>query len=95
MVLNERVELAEQKAIVGVDFARVVKVDNHIHASCCMTQSHLFEFIKTKLKSSRDLVVIKNYKNTNSGATLGQIFQDLGLKEDELNLDQLGMRAVG
>lgn len=94
MLLNERAEIDEQKKIPGVDFSRVHKVDNHIHASGSMTQTHLLEFIKQKLDNSGGQVVIRNYKNTNQPATLDRVFQDLGLKRDEINLDLLGIRAV-
>lgn len=94
MLMNERAELEEQKRIAGVDFSRVHKVDNHIHAACSMTQSHLLEFIKRKLDESGSLIVVKNYNKTNRPATLAQVFDDLGLKRDEINLDSLGIRAT-
>lgn len=37
-----------------------VQVDTHIHASSCMNQKHLLRFIKKKIKSSPDEVVIKS-----------------------------------
>ena len=94
MLLNERAELEEQKSIRSVDISKVHKVDNHIHASCSMTQTHLIDFIKRKLDQSGDMVVVKNYRDSNQPATLKTIFQDLDLKCDELNLDQMGIRAV-
>ena len=94
-LLNERVELEEQKGIGGVDFSRVHKVDTHIHASCSMTQKHLLDFIKRKWDTAADLVVVRNYQASGQPATLGQLFADLGLKRDLINLDQLGIRAVG
>jgi AMP deaminase len=94
MLLNERAELEEQKSIRSVDISKVHKVDNHIHSSCSMTQTHLIDFIKRKLDQSGDMVVVKNYRNSNQPATLKTIFQDLDLKRDELNLDQMGIRAV-
>lgn len=94
MLLNERAELEEQKSIRSIDVHTVHKVDTHIHASCSMTQTHLLDFIRRKLDHCGDMVVVRNYLNSNQPATLKKIFHDLDLKRDELNLDQLGIKAV-
>lgn len=95
LLLNERVELEQQKRIESVDFTTVHKVDTHIHAAGCMTQQHLIDFIRKKLSTEGDFIVCSNYKPLNRAASLVDIFTDLGLNIDKMDLDSLGMRAVG
>ena len=95
-MLNEYKEITQQKTVPHRDFYNVRKVDTHIHASCSMTQSHLLDFIARKLASSPDLVVVKNYKGTGRPITLAGLFDALGLRhrDIQLDLDSLGIRAA-
>ena len=40
-LLNENLEVKEQKELPHRDFYNCRKVDNHIHAAACMNQKHL------------------------------------------------------
>ncbi len=44
----EKAELEEEKFTKHRDFYNVIKVDTHIHASACMPQLKLLEFIRNK-----------------------------------------------
>jgi AMP deaminase len=41
------------------DFYNVRKVDTHVHHSACMNQKHLLRFIKSKMKRSPDVRLIR------------------------------------
>ena len=45
-LLNENLEIREQKELPHRDFYNCRKVDNHIHAAAMMNQKHLLRFIK-------------------------------------------------
>ena len=47
-LLNENLEVKEQKELPHRDFYNCRKVDNHIHAAACMNQKHLLRFIKSR-----------------------------------------------
>ena len=57
-LLNDADEASEQKRVPHRDFYNVRKVDTHVHLSSCMNQKHLLRFIKSKLNTSGDEVVI-------------------------------------
>lgn len=90
MMLNEVNELRAQKAVPHRDFYNVRKVDTHIHAASSMNQKHLLRFIKKKIKSCPDEVVI-----TRNGKlhTLAEVFETLNLKAYDLNVDNLDVHA--
>ena len=48
IINDEKAELEEQKFTQYRDFYNVLKVDTHIHASACMPQLQLLEFIRSK-----------------------------------------------
>ncbi len=91
-MLNEFKEISQQKAISHRDFYNVRKVDTHIHASSCMNQKHLLRFIKKKLKTCGDMVVLKN--KIKGDLTLNQVFKELNLTPFDLSVDKLAMHAV-
>lgn len=59
VLLNEIRELHEQKSVPHRDFYNIRKVDTHIHASSSMNHKHLLRFIKKKMKTEADVVVIE------------------------------------
>ena len=91
-MLNEFKEISQQKAISHRDFYNVRKVDTHIHASSCMNQKHLLRFIKKKLKTCGDMIVLNHPQKGNM--TLNQVFEELNLTPFDLNVDKLAMHAV-
>ena len=90
-MLNEFKEISQQKAISHRDFYNVRKVDTHIHASSCMNQKHLLRFIKKKLKTCGDMIVLNHPQKGNM--TLNQVFEELNLTPFDLNVDKLAMHA--
>jgi AMP deaminase len=91
VMLNELKELTQQKTVPHRDFYNVRKVDTHLHASSCMNQKHLLRFIKKKLKTDGDMVVV-NHK-IKGKLTLEQVFDELKLTPYDLSVDKLEMHA--
>ncbi|KAF4713932.1 hypothetical protein FOZ63_029046, partial [Perkinsus olseni] len=73
-------------AIPHRDFYNVRKVDTHIHHSAAMNAKHLLRFIKRKVANHPDDEVLP-------GETLGQVFDQLGVKPYDLSLDKLNVLA--
>lgn len=89
-LLNSYDELAKSKRIPHRDFYNVRKVDTHVHHSACMTQKHLLRFIKKKMKTCPDEVVIFR---DGKELTLNQVFESLNLTAYDLSIDTLDMHA--
>jgi AMP deaminase len=92
-MLNELKELALQKVVPHRDFYNVRKVDTHVHASSCMNQKHLLRFIKKKMKTSSDMIVIND--KIKGPQTLKDVFDELNLTPFDLSIDKLDMHAHG
>lgn len=54
-----------------------LQVDTHVHSSSCMNQKHLLRFIKKKIKSCPDEVVIDNKTNRLTLAQVTSILSSL------------------
>jgi AMP deaminase len=91
-MLNEFKEISQQKLVPHRDFYNVRKVDTHIHAASCMNQKHLLRFIKKKIKTNGDTIVINHQKK--GPMTLNQVFDELKLTPFDLSVDKLAMHAV-
>ncbi|GAB5371388.1 hypothetical protein AAMO2058_001575600 [Amorphochlora amoebiformis] len=90
LLLNDHLELLQQKDVSHRDFYNVRKIDNHVHHSACMNQKHLLRFIKSTVKKHPcDIVSKKDGKER----TLAQLFDDLKLTPYDLSIDTLNMRA--
>lgn len=90
LLLRETQELVEQKAVPHRDFYNVRKTDTHVHHSSSMNAKHLLRFIKSKLKScSEDVVIFRDGKYL----TLRQVFESLRLTAYDLSIDTLDMHA--
>eukprot|EP00808_Paulinella_micropora_P019542 g9322.t1 len=89
-LLNHELEQDEQKKVPHRDFYNVRKVDNHIHHSAIMTQKHLLRFIKHKMRTAPDDVVMK--KN-GEDVTLKKLFEVMGLVVHDLSIDLLDVNA--
>uniref|UniRef100_A0A0N5B894 AMP deaminase n=1 Tax=Strongyloides papillosus TaxID=174720 RepID=A0A0N5B894_STREA len=90
VLLNELRELHEQKSVPHRDFYNIRKVDTHIHASSSMNQKHLLRFIKKKIKTEKDVVVlVKNGKHV----TMDEVFKNLGITPYDLSVDMLDVHA--
>jgi AMP deaminase len=65
------------------DFDTVTKVDTHIHLAAAMTEKHLTEFIKTKLREFPDEIV---QIGKSGKETLKEVFQREGLDNHGIEL---------
>jgi len=91
-MLNEYKEITQQKTVPHRDFYNVRKVDTHIHAASCMNQKHLLRFIKKKMKTNGDTIVLNHAKK--GPMTLSQVFEELNLTTYDLSVDKLAVHAV-
>jgi AMP deaminase len=89
-LLNESRELVDSKRVPHRDFYNVRKVDTHVHLSSAMNQKHLLRFIKKKMKSFPNDVVIKR---DGKEMTLAQVFRSLKLSAYDLSINTLDMHA--
>jgi len=85
--LNSAVEREEQSNLLGTDFYRTMKIDNHIHAAASPTAKTFVEFVRRKLETEGDTVVFED------GRTLQQVFHDAGLDTDHLTIDAFNVLA--
>uniref|UniRef100_A0AC34QH07 AMP deaminase n=1 Tax=Panagrolaimus sp. JU765 TaxID=591449 RepID=A0AC34QH07_9BILA len=90
VLMNELRELHEQKSVPHRDFYNIRKVDNHIHAASSMNQKHLLRFIKKKIKTDGDQVVlVENGQNV----TMRELFDKIGIDAYDLSVDMLDVHA--
>jgi len=85
--INGTIEREEQSNLLGTDFYRTMKVDNHIHAAAAPSAKQFVEFVRRKLETEGDTVV------TQDGKTLEQVFKDAGLDKDHLTIDAFNVLA--
>ncbi len=90
VLLNGEKESENQKTVPHRDFYNVRKVDTHVHHSAAMNQKHMLRFIKHKLKTRPDEVVIFR---DDKYLTLGEVFKSLHLTAYDLSIDTLDMHA--
>jgi AMP deaminase len=86
--INAVVEAREQSNLLGTDFYRVMKIDNHIHAAAAMSAQQFVKFVQRKLETESDTVV-----NAATGQTLGAVFSAAGLHTDHLTIDAFNVLA--
>jgi hypothetical protein len=87
VTMNASVEMQEQSNLLGTDFYRTFKVDNHIHAAAAPSAKQFVDFVRTKLDTEGDTVV------SSDGQTLNQVFYDAGLDKDHLTIDAFAVLA--
>ncbi|KAJ2571544.1 AMP deaminase [Coemansia sp. RSA 1813] len=87
---NEHKELLQSRVVPHRDLYNVRKVDGHVHLASAMNEKHLLRFIKHKLKSEPDRVVIVRDGKT---LTLHQVFESLNLTAYDLSIDTLDVHA--
>ena len=56
--MNTQVETEEQSNLLGTDFYRTMKIDNHIHAAAANSAKQFVDFVRNKLKTEGDTVVL-------------------------------------
>ena len=85
--LNHTIEQEEQNSLLGTDFYRTLKIDNHIHAAAAMSSKQFVEYVRRKLESEGDTVV------NEKGQTLEEAFKEAGLDKDHLTIDAFNVLA--
>lgn len=96
--MNSSVETEEQSNLLGTDFYRTMKVDNHIHAAAAPSAKQFVNFVKQKLENEADAVVHKK-KETVDGVeketdvTLSDVYEEHGLDMDHLTIDAFNVLA--
>jgi hypothetical protein len=84
---NGAVESLAQSNLLGTDFYRTMKVDNHIHLAAAPSAKQFVSFVREKLRTEGDTVVLKE------GITLRQVFQDAGINTEHLTIDAFNVLA--
>ncbi|CAI5440793.1 unnamed protein product [Caenorhabditis angaria] len=90
VLLNELRELHEQKGVSHRDFYNIRKVDTHIHAASSMNQKHMLRFIKKKIKTEADVVVLEK---DGQKVTMKEVFKKMGIDAYDLSVDMLDVHA--
>ena len=85
--MNGPAEAAEQSNLLGTDFYRTFKIDNHIHAAAAPTARQFVNFVTKKLETESDTVVSPD------GKTLQEVFQAAGIDKDHLTIDAFNVLA--
>uniref|UniRef100_A0A1I7XC82 AMP deaminase n=1 Tax=Heterorhabditis bacteriophora TaxID=37862 RepID=A0A1I7XC82_HETBA len=69
---------------------KVFYVDTHIHAASSMNQKHLLRFIKKKIKTEANSVVLEKDKQL---VTMIEVFKKMGIDAYDLSVDMLDVHA--
>lgn len=85
--LNSTIEMEEQSNLLGNDFYRTMKIDNHIHAAAAPSAKQFVQFVGNKLETEGNTIVHEN------GKTLLQVFNEAGLDKDHLTIDAFHVLA--
>lgn len=84
---NGSVENEAQSNLLGTDFYRTMKIDNHIHLAAAASANQFVNFVANKLKTEGDTVVMED------GQTLREVFSAAGLGADHLTIDAFNVLA--
>ena len=87
VTINGASENEAQSDLLGTDFYRTMKVDNHIHLAAAATARQFVFFVKDKLENEGDTVVMED------GQTLKEVFLKAGLDTDHLTIDAFNVLA--
>ncbi|GMI26708.1 hypothetical protein TeGR_g10379, partial [Tetraparma gracilis] len=87
VIANGHVENEAQSRLLGTDFFRTPKVDNHIHLAAAASAKTFVDFVAHKLATEADTVVLEE------GDTLGEVFAKAGLDADHLTIDAFNVLA--
>jgi AMP deaminase len=87
VTMNGPAEAQQQSNLLGTDFYRTLKIDNHIHAAASPSAKQFVNFVADKLETEPDTVVSKD------GKTLLEVFEEAGLEKDHLTIDALNVLA--
>jgi AMP deaminase len=87
ITMNGAVEATEQSNLLGTDFYRTLKIDNHIHAAAAPSAKQFVGYVSRKLEQEPDAVVSPD------GKTLSQVFHEAGIDKDHLTIDAFNVLA--
>uniref|UniRef100_A0A6U3UET0 Uncharacterized protein n=2 Tax=Ditylum brightwellii TaxID=49249 RepID=A0A6U3UET0_9STRA len=90
---NGSVEEAAKSNILGTDFYRTMKVDNHIHLAAAATAKQFVIYVKSKLQNEPNTVVLDEKYGDAETKTLIEVFGDSGLEDDHLTIDAFSVLA--
>jgi AMP deaminase len=88
VTMTAQVEMQEQSNLLGTDFYRTLKIDNHIHAAAAPSAKQFVDFVRNKLNTEGDVVVCNDGKTT-----LNEVFDNAGLDRDHLTIDAFNVLA--
>jgi hypothetical protein len=86
-IANGHVEHEAQSRLLGTDFYRTPKCDNHIHLAAAASAKQFVDFVRDKLENEPDTVVLEE------GDTLKEVFDKAGLDADHLTIDAFNVLA--
>jgi hypothetical protein len=84
--LNERKEEIDCQLNDQMDFNRLTKVDTHIHMTAAYSAADLCSYIKSKLLTAKDDVVL-------NGRTLGEVCAAAELTPSNITIDRLDVQG--
>jgi len=87
VTVNGSAEDEAQSGLLGTDFYRTMKVDNHIHLAAAATARQFVDFVREKLEGEGDTVVMED------GTTLKEVFERAGLDSEHLTVDAFDVLA--
>ncbi|KAL7445514.1 hypothetical protein ACHAXM_011799 [Skeletonema potamos] len=87
ITINGSAEDEAQSGLLGTDFYRTMKVDNHIHLAAAASAKQFVSFVRDKLENEGDTVVMED------GQTLKEVFSAAGLDSEHLTIDAFNVLA--
>ena len=87
VTINGASENEAKSDLLGTDFYRTMKIDNHIHLAAAATAKQFVDFVRDKLENEGDTVVMED------GQTLKEVFEKAGLDSDHLTIDAFNVLA--
>mmetsp|Transcript_6923 Transcript_6923/g.8015 ORF Transcript_6923/g.8015 Transcript_6923/m.8015 type:complete len:781 (+) Transcript_6923:236-2578(+) len=84
---NGTIENEAQSNLLGTDFYRTMKIDNHIHLAAAASAKQFVSFVEEKLKNEGDTIVTEN------GQTLKDLFDSAGLSVSHMTIDAFNILA--
>mmetsp|Transcript_20056 Transcript_20056/g.43015 ORF Transcript_20056/g.43015 Transcript_20056/m.43015 type:complete len:758 (+) Transcript_20056:43-2316(+) len=88
VTVNGTAEDQAQSGLLGTDFYRTMKIDNHIHLAAAASAKQFVNFVRDKLENEGDTVVADDGKTT-----LSEVFRGAGLDFDHLTIDAFNVLA--
>jgi len=91
VTVNGSAEDEAQSGLLGTDFYRTMKVDNHIHLAAAASAKQFVNFVRDKLENEGDTAVLE--VEDGKTQTLREVFRGAGLDSDHLTIDAFNVLA--